>query len=120
MISCLFVAIGGAVGAVARYLVGLLPVSPQNGFPVKTLAINVSGAFLIGIIAAAAEKHSVNPNLVLLLKVGVCGGFTTFSTFALETTQLMERGSHFLAFAYICTSVIFSVAAVFASQALIH
>ncbi len=54
MIECLFVGIGGFVGSVCRYLIGLIPLSPSNGFPVKTLVINVVGAFAIGLIAAAA------------------------------------------------------------------
>ena len=83
MINCLFVGLGGFIGAVCRYLIGLLPVQSESGFPYKTFLINVAGAFLIGCIATYAGKHpSVNPQLVLFLKVGICGGFTTFSTFA--------------------------------------
>lgn len=53
MAECLFVGIGGFIGSVCRYLIGLIPLSPSNGFPVKTLVINVAGAFAIGLIAAA-------------------------------------------------------------------
>ena len=53
MAECLFVGIGGFIGSVCRYLIGLIPISPSNGFPVKTLVINVAGAFAIGLIAAA-------------------------------------------------------------------
>ena len=89
MINCLFVGLGGFIGAVCRYLIGLLPVQSESGFPYKTFLINVAGAFLIGCIATYAGKHpAVNPQLVLFLKVGICGGFTTFSTFAFETTDL--------------------------------
>ena len=81
----LFVALGGAIGSVSRFLLGKLPVKAA-GFPVITLGINVVGAFCIGLIVAAVGKHSGwDPRLVLFLKVGFCGGFTTFSTFSLET-----------------------------------
>lgn len=118
MIKCLLVGIGGAAGAICRYLIGLIPLETSHGFPVKTLVINVIGAFLIGLISAAAEKHSLSPMLVLMLKTGVCGGFTTFSTFALETGQLMENGNTLYALGYVLASVIFSVAAVFFAQGL--
>ena len=58
MINCLFVGMGGFIGSVCRYLLGLLPVENSQGFPVKTLIINVTGAFVIGIVAAAAAKNT--------------------------------------------------------------
>ena len=79
MIKCLCVGLGGAVGAMLRYLIGLVPVGASNGFPVKTLLINILGAFVIGVLAVLGDKHSLPPLLVLTLKTGVCGGFTTFS-----------------------------------------
>ena len=121
MIECLFVGVGGFIGSVCRYLIGLIPVSPSNGFPVKTLAINIIGAFAIGLIAAAAAKNAdMDPRLVLLLKTGVCGGFTTFSTFALEISDLMRSGSWGAAIAYMLISLVLGVAAVFAAEALMH
>lgn len=121
MIECLFVGVGGFIGSVCRYLIGLIPVSPSNGFPVKTLAINIIGAFAIGLIAAAAAKNAdMDSRLVLLLKTGVCGGFTTFSTFALEISDLMRGGSWGAAIAYMLLSLILGVAAVFAAEALMH
>ena len=117
MLACLSVALGGAVGSVARYLVGLIKLNESVVFPFKTLAINVIGSFLIGIIAAlAAKKGGLSPNLVLFLKVGVCGGFTTFSTFALETADLMRSGKTLIAFLYIVLSVLLSVSAVFLAE----
>ena len=90
LLDCLFVALGGAIGSVSRFLLGKLPVKAA-GFPVITLGINVVGAFCIGLIVAAVGKHSGwDPRLVLFLKVGFCGGFTTFSTFSLETAQLLR------------------------------
>lgn len=82
-----------------------------HGFPVKTLLINILGAFVIGVLAVLGEKHSLSPLLVLTLKTGVCGGFTTFSTFALETSQLFQNGSYGLGIGYVCASVILSIAA---------
>ena len=121
MLNCIFVGIGGFVGSVLRYLVGLLPLQPSDGFPVKTLIINVLGSFVLGLIAAAAAKNSaLDPKMVLMLKVGVCGGFTTFSTFAYEAQSLMQSGSTGLAFVYAALSIILGVAAIFLAQTLIQ
>ena len=65
------VALGGAFGAVCRYLITLLPMNPESGFPVKTFLINVAGSFLIGIVAALAARNALNPRTVLFLKVGI-------------------------------------------------
>lgn len=117
MIECLIVGAGGFAGAVLRYLIGLIPVSEGFAFPVKTFAINVIGCFLIGVVAALAMKDgALSPRLVLFLKVGICGGFTTFSSFALETGDLMKSGSVGAAALYVALSVIVGVAAMFAGQ----
>lgn len=121
MLDCLFVGMGGFIGSVCRYLLGLLPVETGQGFPVKTLFTNVAGAFVIGIIAAAAAKNaSMNPRLVLFLKVGICGGFTTFSTFAYETGNMMEKGQIGLALLYVILSAVLGVLAVFAGQMVVR
>lgn len=120
MLECLLVGIGGFAGSVIRYMIGLLPIKPDNGFPVKTLFINVLGAFIIGIIAAVATKNkSLNPNIVLMLKVGVCGGFTTFSTFAYETADLLQNGNIFVALSYVMLSVTLGIMAVYFAQAIV-
>jgi CrcB protein len=119
MIKCLIVGAGGAIGAIGRYLIGLLPMNPENGFPLKTFLINVIGCFIIGIIAALADKNAVNPNLVLLIKVGICGGFTTFSSFALETEGLIAKGSTGVALMYVILSLVCGVLAVFAAEKMI-
>ena len=119
MIKCLIVGAGGAIGAIGRYLIGLLPMNPENGFPIKTFLINVIGCFIIGIIAALADKNAVNPNLVLLIKVGICGGFTTFSSFALETEGLIAKGSTVVALMYVILSLICGVLAVFAAERMV-
>lgn len=121
MLNCLYVGIGGFVGSVLRYLVGLIPANPSNGFPVKTLIINVLGAFALGLIAALAAKNSsLNPQLVLMLKVGLCGGFTTFSTFAYEATSLMQNGQSGAGIVYMLLSLLLGVGAVILAQMLIN
>lgn len=118
MISCLVVGAGGAIGAILRYLIGLVPLSVEKGFPLKTFLINILGCFAIGIIVALAQRNSLSPKLVLFLKVGVCGGFTTFSSFALETQSLMERGQNLVAAVYVVLSVLIGIFAVFAAEKL--
>lgn len=121
MLSCLCVGIGGALGSMLRYLVGLIPANPENGFPIKTLIINVLGAFALSLIAAIAAKNSsMNPQLMLMLKVGVCGGFTTFSTFAYEATTLMQNGQSGAGVLYMLLSLLLGVGAVILAQMLIN
>ena len=120
VLNCLCVAAGGAVGSVCRYLLGLLPLRQSGGFPFHTLGINVLGAFCIGVLAALAGKHTGwDPRLMLLLKVGVCGGFTTFSTFCSESVQLVQNGRPGLAALYAVLSVALGLAAVLAGQTLV-
>lgn len=120
MLNCVMVGIGGFIGSVCRYLIGLLPFETNSGFPIKTLAINVIGSFLISFIAVLAAKNKgLNSQIVLMLRVGVCGGFTTFSTFAYESAELIKNGHTMIAFAYICASVVLGTAAIFAAQILL-
>ena len=87
----LFVGLGGAVGAMLRYGISMVPVKSE--FPYMTLLINFLGAVAIGILAALSMRQSLlTEHSLLLLKTGVCGGFTTFSTFSLETLTLLESG----------------------------
>ena len=95
--------LGGALGAVFRYLMCLVP--NKGDFPFMTLAVNITGAFLIGVIAGTAGAKNISPNLVLFLKTGVCGGFTTFSTFSLETLTLIQKGRTPLAVLYAAASL---------------
>lgn len=120
MIECIVVGLGGFIGAICRYLIGLIPLKEGYIFPIKTLVINIVGSFIIGMIAALAVKNSSwNPRMILFIKVGLCGGFTTFSSFALETNDLIENGNMTIAFLYVILSVIIGVIAVFAGQAMI-
>ena len=120
MLNCLAVGAGGFLGAVLRYLCSLLPLGRDGGFPVGTLLVNVLGAFAIGLIAAAAARHAaLSPRMILFLKKGICGGFTTFSTFALETAGLMQSGRIGTSAAYMLLSVTLSVAAVLLAEAVV-
>ena len=117
MKACLCVGLGGALGSILRYLISSIPAS--GSFPVKTLFINVIGSFFIGLITAFfALRSSFEPNLLLFLKVGICGGFTTFSTFALESTTLLQNGKTEAAFLYMVLSVVLSLGAIFFAQSL--
>ena len=117
MLECIMVGIGGFIGNPLFISIGLLPIEINNGFPIKTLAINIIGSFLISVIAVLASRDkSLNPQIVLMLRVGICGGFTTFSTFAYESVDLIKNGHMMTAFVYVCMSVVLGVAAIFAAQ----
>ena len=91
MLGFLFVGIGGALGAMLRYAISLIPYKQE--FPLLTLIINILGALLIGYITGLALKRDIPQNLSLFLKTGLCGGFTTFSTFSLEAYNLLQNGN---------------------------
>ena len=98
-----FVALGGAAGAVGRYAVSLLPV--KGAFPVLTLATNVLGAVLIGFVTGLCSgREDASRRALLFWKTGVCGGFTTFSTFSLETLSLWEEKRYGMGGAYMLLS----------------
>lgn len=104
----LSVAIGGALGAVARYLVNVSPVSNLfEKFPFPTFLINVSGSFLVGfLLILLTDKIQVNGNLRMAVIVGFLGAFTTFSTFEAEIWGLIKDGNFFIAFAYLFLSIL--------------
>jgi fluoride exporter len=109
----LAVAVGGAIGSVARYLVaiGSGKIFGTN-FPWGILIINVTGSFLIGVfVGLFATKWDLPQSVRIFLTVGICGGYTTFSTFSLDSYYLMERGQLLMALAYIVGSVVLSICA---------
>lgn len=113
MTKVLLVALGGAVGAVARYGAGALALRLVGpGWPWGTLAVNIVGGLLMGLLAGWLPARAVGgESLRPLLSVGVLGGFTTFSAFSLETALMIERREWAAAGAYVAASVILSIAA---------
>ena len=117
--NILTVGAGGFIGAVLRYLIGKIPISENTVFPVKTFAINIIGCLAIGLITVLALKNSnIDQRWILFLKVGLCGGFTTFSTFALETTDLIKGGHTGVAFLYAILSMVVGCAVIFGAEML--
>lgn len=111
MKELLLVFIGGGMGSVLRYLVGRLMSS--SSFPWGTFAVNITGCFLIGLLSTWIARHSLSPDMRLLLIVGLCGGFTTFSTFSNEALALMRNGQLPLCLAYIIGSIALGVIAAY-------
>ena len=118
LLSILLVGLGGAFGSITRYLVGNATMrwaEPHNavGFPWGTLLVNILGCAAIGMLAVLIERlASLNTELRLLLITGFLGGFTTFSSFGLDTWYLMRKGEWLYATAYVSASVGFGILAV--------
>ncbi|MED9996409.1 MAG: fluoride efflux transporter CrcB [Paludibacteraceae bacterium] len=108
--SLLIVGAGSFVGGALRYLISAYMKNiygQGQGFPWGTLAVNLLGCFAFGILFAAFSKHSATDNTwYLLLTTGVCGGFTTFSTFASESVQMLQQGNTFGFVGYVAASII--------------
>jgi fluoride exporter len=117
----LWVAIGGALGSMARYgCSGLIAQLTGSALPLGTLVVNVSGAALIGFFAGLSVPEGrilVPVSARLLLMTGICGGYTTFSTFSLETLNLMNVGEWGWAMANIVSSIAFCLVAVWLGYA---
>lgn len=108
----LFVALGGGLGACARHGLGQLSARAfGSGFPVGTMAANVLGGFLMGVLVGWLAEQGGGEGARLLLGVGLLGGFTTFSAFSLDAVQMMERGALGTAALYVGGSVVLSIAA---------
>ncbi|MDH5387703.1 MAG: fluoride efflux transporter CrcB [Gammaproteobacteria bacterium] len=110
----LFIAGGGAIGAVMRYGASLGAYSLfGRGFPYGTLFVNVTGSLLMGVLSIILlERFSVGPEWRAAILVGLLGSFTTFSTFSLETLSLLEQGDMMRAMVNIASSIIVCLAAV--------
>ncbi|MCB1396038.1 MAG: fluoride efflux transporter CrcB [Rhodobacter sp.] len=116
--TLLQVALGGAIGASGRYLTGLVAIRLMGpGFPWGTLAVNVLGSFVMGVVVVVLGHLSAN-RFAPLLMTGVLGGFTTFSAFSLDALTIWERGQQGLAAGYVAASVILSLGAIVAGLAL--
>ncbi len=114
-----YVAIGAAIGGVLRYLATVfIQQRAGPGFPVATMLINITGSLLLGfLVAYLADTAVVSPQFGLLLTTGLCGGYTTFSTFSYETFALMRDGEFGRAGLYVVLSVGVSLVAMFAGFA---
>jgi CrcB protein len=117
----LWVAIGGALGSMARYgISGMIAAMTNGAFPYGTLVVNVTGAILIGFFATLSGPDSrffIPASGRLFLMTGICGGYTTFSTFSLETYNLLRDGDWNAALANIGCSVILCLVAVWIGHA---
>jgi len=117
----LWVAIGGALGSMARYgISGFIAALSGGTFPYGTLTVNVTGAILIGFLATISgpdSRYFIPASGRLFMMTGVCGGYTTFSTFSLETANLMRDGQWAAALANIGFSIILCLVAIWVGHA---
>ncbi len=112
--AVLLVGLGGGVGSILRFLTNVLVKKlVDTSFPLHTFVVNLLGCLVIGLLVGVFERYDIgNSDLRHLLVIGFCGGYTTFSTFALENMQLVQSGNLALAFVYIAASVITGLLAV--------
>ena len=121
MVDCLVVGLGGFIGAVCRYLIGSGFSFVTLEFPIVTMFINFAGAFTIGIVTEFSSRVlPVHPDLLLFLTVGIFGGFTTFSTFSLETVNLIEKGKLLLGLEYATASVLLCLLGVYIGKSAVR
>jgi fluoride exporter len=115
LLTCLFVMLGGALGSLFRYVLAVLFANDVHELPIGTIGINVSGSFLIGFfgtLTLANGRFPVSENVRLFVMVGLCGGYTTFSSFSLQTLDLMRSGAIGRAAINVVASVVLCVFAV--------
>ena len=112
--TILYIALGGAIGSVLRYLTSVFVNKYwANQFPLATLLTNVLGCLIIGFLIGLLEKNNLaNSNLKWFLITGFCGGYTTFSTFGYENYSLFQSHNSLLAFGYIALSILLGIFAV--------
>ena len=113
--TCLLVMIGGALGTLARYAVSVLALPISRDLPWGTILINVAGSFVIGFFGTLTLAHGrfpVSENIRLFVMIGLCGGFTTFSSFSLQTLDLLRSGAVLRASINIVASLLLCIGAV--------
>lgn len=112
--TCLVVMLGGAFGTLARYLISLATLPYSRGLPWGTIGINITGSFIIGFfgtLTLTQGRFPLSENARLFVIVGVCGGFTTFSSFSLQTLDLLRSGAVGRAAVNVVASVLLCVCA---------
>ena len=118
--SLLCIGVGGGIGSIFRYLISVfvgrhIPIV----FPLSTLLVNISGCFLIGVFYSLANRYTgFTPEWRLFLITGICGGFTTFSTYSYDGLVLLKQGANFSFLLYIIGSVVLGLLATFAGAAI--
>jgi CrcB protein len=113
--TTLYVMIGGALGTLARYGISVAAQPVSRNLPWGTIGINILGSFIIGFfgtLTLAQGRYPVSENVRIFVMIGLCGGFTTFSSFSLQTLDLMRNGAMLRAAINVVASVVLCVAAV--------
>lgn len=117
--TCLIIMAGGALGTLARYVISVLTAPINGSLPWGTIIINITGSFIIGLFGTLTLAHGrfpVSENMRLFVMIGICGGYTTFSSFSLQTLDLLRSGAVTRASVNIAASVVLCVAAVSAGH----
>lgn len=119
--NILYVSIGSVLGGISRYLVSYFTAIYYIGkFPIATFLVNLIGSFIIGILFGIIDKnHVFAEEIRLILVIGFCGGFTTFSSFSLETFNLIKNNDFVIAFLYIGLSVVLGLSLTFIGKQII-
>ncbi|MEO6220412.1 MAG: fluoride efflux transporter CrcB [Ginsengibacter sp.] len=114
------VGIGSFIGGISRYLLSqLIQNKFPSAFPFGTLSVNIIGCFIIGLMFGFNERNYISMEWYLFLVMGILGGFTTFSSFSIETIALIRNGQHWLALSYVSSSIFIGLLATFAGISVI-